>query len=197
MAPVSYHEFFNGCASVAGALIGLLFVAISVSPAKLTGDEASIPHTVTAATAFSALVNALVIALVGLLPGGDIGSTAIALALVGLTSTTGLAFLLYRTRKGKVRLVQFVPLAVPLILYGLQLANGIWIDMAPYNVGRIDNQAVLSIIFFVFAIARAWRLVGVPDSDLVRALAQAWRAARSGDDSDGRLTDDHGASGPS
>lgn len=194
MAPVSYHEFFSGCASVAGALIGLLFVAISVSPARISGDEASIPHAITAATAFSALVNTLVIALVGLMPQGDIGSTAIALAGVGFTSTAGLAFLLYRTREGRLRFAPFVPLAVPLILYGLQLANGIALEMSPYDVGRVDNQAVLSIIFFAFAIARSWRLVGIPDSDLVRALARAWREARSGSPA---LPEDRGASGSS
>lgn len=185
MAPVSYHEFFSGCASVAGALIGLLFVAISVAPARLSGDQASIPHAVTAATAFSALVNTLVIALVGLMPDGDIGSTAIALAFVGLFSTAGLAFLLYRTRQEKLRLTPFIPLAIPLILYALQLANGIAIELSPRDTGNIDNQAVLSIVFFAFAIARAWRLVGIPESDLLRTLARTlWQAARPGTSSD-------------
>jgi hypothetical protein len=193
MAPVSYHEFFSGCATVAGALIGLLFVAISVSPAKVAGEEGSLPHQVTAATAFSALVNTLVIALVGLLPNGDIGSTAIALACVGFFSTAGLALVLYRARQDRIRLVPFIPLAIPLILYALQLANGIAIDLSPDSLSRIDNQAVLSIVFFVFAIARAWRLVGVPDSDLMRALARtALRATRSTDQHAPGTPDDPG-----
>jgi hypothetical protein len=52
-------------ASVAGALIGLLFVAVSVSQERLSGPDASPEHQVRAAAAFSALVNALVTALVG------------------------------------------------------------------------------------------------------------------------------------
>jgi hypothetical protein len=64
VVPTSYHDFFRGCATVAGALIGLLFVAISVSPEKLTGDRASADHQVRAGAGFSALVNSLVIALV-------------------------------------------------------------------------------------------------------------------------------------
>jgi len=63
MVPASFLDFFNGCASVAGALIGLLFVALSVSQEKLTGDDARTEHQVRAAAAFSALVNTLVIAL--------------------------------------------------------------------------------------------------------------------------------------
>ena len=71
MVPPSFHDFFSGCATIAGALIGLLFVAISVSPEKLTGDTARTDHQVRAGAAFSALVNTMVIALVALLPGAS------------------------------------------------------------------------------------------------------------------------------
>jgi hypothetical protein len=54
MVPVGYHDFFSGCATVAGALIGLLFVAISVSPEKLAGDRASADHQVKAESAHGA-----------------------------------------------------------------------------------------------------------------------------------------------
>jgi len=127
----------------------------------------------------------MVIALAGLMPDGDIGSTAVALAFVGLFSTAGLALLLYPIRQGKLRLTPFIPLAIPLILYALQLANGIAIEMSPRDVGNMDNQAVLSIVFFAFATARAWRLVGIPESDLLHAMARAlWQAARSGTSGD-------------
>lgn len=53
---------------MAGALIGLLFVAISVSPEKIAGAKAIAEHQVRAAAAFSVLVDTLVIALIALLP---------------------------------------------------------------------------------------------------------------------------------
>ena len=80
VVPVSFHDFFSGCATVAGALIGLLFVALSVSPEKLTGDDARAEHQVRAGAAFSALVNTLVIALVALLPGASLGQAGIIVA---------------------------------------------------------------------------------------------------------------------
>jgi hypothetical protein len=76
VVPVSFHDFFSGCATVAGALIGLLFVALSVSPEKLTGDDARAEHQVRAGAAFSALVNTLVIALVACCLGPASGRRA-------------------------------------------------------------------------------------------------------------------------
>ncbi len=48
----SYNDFFAGSATVAGALIGLLFVALSIQPER-NRDERSVEHRAMAGTAFS------------------------------------------------------------------------------------------------------------------------------------------------
>jgi hypothetical protein len=171
VVPLSYHDFFAGCATVSGALIGLLFVAISVSPEKLAGDTASADHQVKAGAAFSALINTLVIALVALLPATNLGPASIALAAAGLASTTGLIILLWREHKEKIRPRQVGLLVVLIVLYGLQLANAVRLDGSPRDVNAVDNQAVLAIVFFLFAIARAWQLVGARDTSLLSTVA--------------------------
>jgi hypothetical protein len=40
MVPDEYHDFFLGTVTVAAALVGLLFVAISVHPGRLGDDGA-------------------------------------------------------------------------------------------------------------------------------------------------------------
>ena len=129
MVPLSYHDFFSGCATIAGALIGLLFVAISVSPEKLTGDTARIDHQVRAGAAFSALVNTMVIALVALLPRANLGEASLILAAAGLATTAGLILVLYREH-GTVRRGDATMFLIMLVLYGLQLANGIKLGAA-------------------------------------------------------------------
>ena len=184
MTPVSFHDFFGGCATVAGALIGLLFVAISVSPEKLTGRIAEADHQVKAGAAFSALVNTLVIALVALLPGASLGTTVLILSAAGLSSTAGLVIVLWREHKKRVNLGAIIMLAVLLGLYGVQLANGLGLSSSPRNPGLISNQGGLVIGFFAFAIARAWALVGARDSHLLSAVAGMVRPPGTGTEPD-------------
>lgn len=175
MVPASYDDFFSACATVAGALIGLLFVAISISPAKLSGPSAEKDHQFKAAMAFSALVNTLVIALVTLLPGASLGLTVIAAAAAGLSSTAGLIILLLRDTRLRVRLDQLILPAVLLALYGLQLADGVDLGGSPRNPGHLSSLGGLCIGFFGFAIARAWALVGARNSSLLAAVAEMAR----------------------
>jgi hypothetical protein len=171
VVPVSYHDFFGGCATIAGALIGLLFVAISVSPGRSAGGKASLDHQVTAGAAFSALVNTLVLALVALLPGASLGQTATVLAAIGLSSTTGLLVVLFREHQAPIRRDQVLLLVALLVLYGLELANGIALAESPRVVSHVNSLGVLSIIFFGFAIARAWQLVGARSAHLLPTVA--------------------------
>ncbi len=197
MVPASFHDFFNGCASVAGALIGLLFVALSVSQEKLTGDQASTEHQVRAAAAFSALVNTLVIALVGLLPLASMSEAGIILAGAGLITSAGLIIVLYRECRGRVRPGDLRMLAILLVLYGLQLANAVQLDGAPRDAAGIARQGGLAILFFVFGIARSWQLVGARNVSLastVTAVIQRPADRSPGGDPDGSGSADGGGS---
>jgi hypothetical protein len=171
VVPVSFHDFFSGCATVAGALIGLLFVALSVSPEKLTGDDARAEHQVRAGAAFSALVNTLVIALVALLPGASLGQAGIIVAAAGLATTSGLVVVLYREHQQKISRGDVSMLAILLSLYGLQLASAVELDGSPGSVSGVSRQGVLLIAFFLFGIARSWQLVGARDFSLASTVA--------------------------
>src|SRR5690348_18341964 len=112
----------------------------------------------------------MVIALVALLPGADLGEASLILAAAGLATTVGLILVLYREH-GAMRRSDATMFLIMLVLYGLQLANGIKLDTAPHDVNAVDNQGVLAIGFFLFGIARARQLVGARDFNLASAMA--------------------------
>ncbi len=89
MPAASAHEFFLASAGVAGALIGLLFVAISVNRESIVGADASEVHAMRAAATLTAFMNALTVALFGLVPRINVGGVAEVVAIVGLLFITG------------------------------------------------------------------------------------------------------------
>lgn len=156
---MTYDTFFLGSVTVAGALTGLLFVALSVAQGR---DEArpSAEHQAVAATAFTALVDSLWISLVGLLPHANgIPTANLVLGLLGLTSTAGLIIRLWRARSAE-RLSHRWPVLLALIIamYAGQTA-------AAFTSTTIQSArstgATFVLLFFAVGIARSWELLGL------------------------------------
>ncbi|HEY1915414.1 MAG TPA: hypothetical protein VGH27_07540 [Streptosporangiaceae bacterium] len=168
MVPDGFNAFFAACGGVAGALIGLLFVAISVSADRLAREEtASQMHRVRAAAALTAFTNSLAVSLFSLIPGHKIGDTAVSVAAVGLVFVAGALLSMFR-----LHLLRWRVLLDALFLVGLALvfASQLWqgIDLLgdPHDVGAVDTIAILVVICFLIGIARSWELIGGPSIGL-------------------------------
>jgi len=166
VVPDNFHDFFVADASVAGALIGLLFVAITVAGERLARVQAETQiHRARASTAFT---NALTVSLFALIPGHKVGPATVSVSAVGLTFVTAVLVSLVRLgllRRGQVRwstvrdALFLLGLAV---IFVIQLAEGVVIIASPGNTGAVDTISILVIACFLVGIARSWELFGGP-----------------------------------
>jgi hypothetical protein len=161
---------------VAGALVGLLFVALSISPERLRGATASMEHQAIAATAFTALVDALFTSLIALEPGGGLREGALIFGALGLTSSCGLGLRLWRAR-GAQRLSRRWPILLGAIIaiYTAQLVTGL-IPMSP--AGQASQTTTFIYAMFGIGIARSWQLLGLHGGGPLDLLSQGLAVRR-------------------
>jgi hypothetical protein len=185
VVPTEIHDFFLASAGVAGALIGLLFVAISVSAGRLaTAEPSGQLHRIRANAALTGFINALTVSLFALVPGEKIGLAATIVAILGLLFVAASLLSLIRVRQMRwpaARDAAFLAgLGATLVL---QLISGIDVVYHPRDSGTVNNLAILVVVCFLIGIARAWELIGGPSIGIgheVVALARRAEAARDG-----------------
>jgi hypothetical protein len=182
MVPADVHDFFLASAGVAGALIGLLFVAISVSAERLAKAEASAQTLrIRAYAALTAFLNALSVSLFALVPEKKIGWTSVIVAITGLLFVTAALLSLIRLRQ-----VRWSSLRDGLFLVGLavtfvlQMITGIDVIRRPGDSDSVNTIAILVIVCFLVGISRAWELIGGPSIGFGHEIVAMVRAADIG-----------------
>src|SRR5215212_129095 len=101
MVPESFETFFLVTASAGGALIGLLFVAISIGPQR-TFDPLAIAgaqHQRLAEATLLTMSNGFIVSCVALVPGVDIGWIVLALGAAGTPIAIHLVLFLARAHR--------------------------------------------------------------------------------------------------
>lgn len=171
MTPDDLHDFFLASSGVAGALVGLLFVAISVAQGRLTADDHAPLHRVRASAALTAFTNALAVSLFALVPGHKIGWAALVVAIVGLAFVVASLLSLFRTRRFQWRNARDEVFLIALTaIFVIQLLEGVEVVRNPADAGTINTIAILVIVCFLVGIARSWELIGGPTIGITREV---------------------------
>jgi hypothetical protein len=188
VVPESIHDFFTASASVAGALIGLLFVAISVAASRGGREKAAAQlYRIRASGALTAFSNALTVSLFALIPGHKIGVATVAVGIAGLLFVA--ASLLSLTRLDQVRwtIVRDALFLVGLaVVFVLQTIVGAAVLAGPgdaaSDAGDVNTIAILVVFCFLIGISRAWELIGGPEMGIAHEVIALARGHGSADD---------------
>ena len=175
MVPPELTNYFMASAGASAALVGLIFVAISLSPKETVMPGAAPERRAVAGGSFLALVNAFFISLSALNANQNVGWTILVASLICLFNSLWQALPLFRKRKGWRRFIaSAVMILLSLAAYGIECYYAVRLLIAPKDVDAING--VVSVLTYVYAIGllRAWELLGVERMGLGKWLNPLW-----------------------
>ena len=168
MVPGAYDAYLAAMATAAAALVGLLFVAVSVRDDTIFGAHAMPGGEALAITAFTGLVNSLVASLLGLIPKINIGEAAVVMAVIGIVAIVRLYRRLHTGRN-------LIVLAITLLAYAAQFGLGVLLLVDPHDSDQLINLSIILFVTLIVSLQRAWSLLKG------KHLASAGRTAVTGD----------------
>lgn len=161
MIPASFTGFFAASAGAGAALVGLLFVAISVIPDQAQNPDTQLERQAAIETAFSALLNDFLISIAALIPNANLGYVTVILGSFAAVNTCTLGWRLLTKRVHWTSMVRRVILILlSLVSYGYEVYFGSLLLAHPNNVDLVYSIVVVLLISYANGVIRAWELVG-------------------------------------
>jgi hypothetical protein len=160
MIEPSFQNFFLAIAGASAALIGLLFVAVSVAPEQVVGPKALALHQIRASMALTAFGSTLVLSLIALMPHAHLGWPA---TIVGAGGAAFSLSSLRHLRSAPDARSQRLALSLLLVFLCVMLflaSSGIRLLVDPRNLDPVSNAGIAAIVLIAIGIDRSWELVG-------------------------------------
>jgi hypothetical protein len=165
----SSRDFFAATAGCAAALVGLLFVAMSVAPAS---RRRGVIQQVRAAAALLSFLNALAVSLFALVPDNTIGWPALAFGISGVLFTVAGLRSIIGDPVGRRRLRRQAGLVgLLLAAFGAQLVAAILVLRNPGSHTAVNTVANALVASLLIGVARSWELVGDRDTGIFTSIA--------------------------
>jgi hypothetical protein len=181
VVPAPYANFLVASTQASAALIGLLFVAVSIAPDRVFGAGAESTRKAMALSSFTAMANIFFVSFGSLIPDLTFGIMVVVAGVVAASQTLSLLSLLgsWRREGSGVRGIALFAISMGLYVYeiviGLQLLYG-----APNNALFTELETLMLGIFSI-GLARAWELLGAPHSRGALGFVSGWLERKAAD----------------
>ena len=165
-----YRGLFVVIATSAATLIGLLFVAMSVSKGRSQAHPQVIRE-FRAAAALLAFTNPFTVSLFGLVPGTNLGYPAAIVGVIGVTFAAAGVRATISLPSPMRRRPQATLILALLLVFGLQIVFGVVLIIHPHRSGTLATIGYVLVASLLIGIGRAWELVGDWDTGLFASVA--------------------------
>ena len=160
MVPDALTNFFITSAGASAALLGLLFVSISISPEEKITLHASVETRLSAYSALISLTNAFLVSLVALIPG-TFGIFVLIFSVISFIITLQNGFELLRPHQGASNLARRLILTLlNVFAYLAEGYNAVRLIMNPHDSAQVYGLTGLLLVVYISSIVRAWELLG-------------------------------------
>ncbi len=166
----AYRELFVVIATSAATLIGLLFVAVSVSKGRSQAHPPLVRE-FRAAAALLAFTNPFAVSMFGLVPGTNIGYPAAIIGVIGVMFVAaGVRATISLPARLRHRRPQATLILALLVLFSLQILFGVDLIIHPHGVGALADVGYVLVASLLIGIGRAWELVGDWNTGLLASI---------------------------
>lgn len=172
MVTGTYRDLLAAVATSAGALTGLLFVALSVAPRRAEQWGPLVIVQIRTSAALMSFTSALAISLFSLVPGTGVGYPALVTGILGITFTAAaMRSILSSAASQRQKLQQFGLISLLMLIFGAELAGGIAVIVGAGGAEPAQVIGYALVTSLIVGIARAWELVGDRGTGLFASVA--------------------------
>ena len=181
MIPSAYSSFLVSSTQASAALIGLLFVAISIAPERVFGAGSEATRRAMALSSFTALANVFFVSFGSLIPDLPFGIMVIVAGAVATSQTLSLLRMTGNWRREQTLVRGLTLFAVSLAVYAYEVVVGVQLLYSPSNGGLYTAIESLMLGIFAIGLARAWELLGAPQGRGMIGMLTGWLETKAGD----------------
>ncbi len=169
--PSDFQPFFTASVAASAALIGLLFVSVSIAPERVFGPAAEATRQAQALSAFTALANIFFISMASLIPNSPFGIVMTIIALPAVLQTLLLLRLIPHWREAHIVWRGLFLFLVSAAIYTYEIVLGIelWQSFGK-NLDALVNVLFVMLGAYAVGLGRAWELLGAPRQGVVSTV---------------------------
>jgi hypothetical protein len=178
MVTPDFQAFFTASVAASAALIGLLFVSVSIAPERVFGQQSDAVRQAQALSAFSALANVFFISLMSLVPGVLFGLVVTVVSIPAMLQTLALLGLARQWHAAAIVARGVFLFLLSAAIYGYEFALGIQMWRDPTSKGALVSLLFVLMGAYAVGLGRAWELLGAPRGGLMSYAVAIFNALR-------------------